>query len=289
MKLLVTGAYGQLGNELKELAPGFPEWQFIFTDVDTLDITDENSVQAFFEKNQPGIVINCAAYTAVDKAESEIETALKVNAKAPGLLAKAAKMHGSQIIHISTDYVFDGEAYLPYSETDLVNPTGVYGKTKLEGEQNCMIGNRDALIIRTSWLYSAFGNNFVKTMLRLGKEKKELNVVFDQVGTPTYASDLAGAILSIIEISEKEPEKFAPGIYHYSNEGVASWYDFAKAVFEISGLKCKVNPVLSEEFPTPAKRPHFSVLNKSKIRNNFGIKIPYWSDSLKECFSKLNN
>ena len=287
MKLLVTGAYGQLGNELKELAPGFPHWQFIFTDVDTLDITEENYVQTFFEINKPEIVINCAAYTAVDKAESELETAWKVNAKAPGLLAKVAKKHGSQIIHISTDYVFDGEACLPYSETDQVNPNGVYGKTKLEGEQNCLNENPHVLIIRTSWLYSAFGNNFVKTMLKLGNEKKELNVVFNQVGTPTYAADLAGAILLIIQDSEKEREKFVPGIYHYSNEGVASWYDFANAVFEISRLNCQVKPVLSNEFPTQAKRPNFSVLDKSKIKNTFRLKIPFWRESLGICLKKL--
>ena len=287
MKILITGSYGQLGNEINVLSSKFPDWQFLFTDVDTLDITNEEAVKVFFKENQPDFVINCAAYTAVDKAESDFETAEKVNALAPKFLAKYSKKAGAKIIHISTDYVFDGTAFTSYSETDAVNPQGVYGVTKLLGEQNCLVENPDCIVIRTSWLYSTFGNNFVKTMLRLGKERGALNVVFDQIGTPTYAADLAATILSIIQISEKEKGKFAPGIYHYSNEGVASWYDFAKAIFEISGIKCAVSPVLSQEFPTPAKRPNFSVLNKAKIRNNFGIDIPYWRDSLKVCLRSL--
>ncbi|GAB1453654.1 dTDP-4-dehydrorhamnose reductase [Draconibacterium sp.] len=287
MKILVTGSYGQLGNELKVLSNNFPASQFLFTDIDELDITNENAVDIYFQQNQPDFVVNCAAYTAVDKAENDAESAGKVNALAPKLLAKYAKRTGSKLIHISTDYVFDGLAFLPYSEEDNVNPTGIYGKTKLQGEINCFEENPDSIVIRTSWLYSTFGNNFVKTMLRLAGERDRLNVVFDQVGTPTNAADLAEAILSIIHISEIEKERFMPGIYHYSNEGVASWYDFAVAIFEIADVKCEVNPVLSEQFPTPAKRPNFSVLNKSKIKNTFKLNIPYWRESLKICISKL--
>ncbi len=287
MKVVITGAYGQLGSEIKILMEHYPTWEFLFTDVDSLDITDENAVSAFFLGQTPDFIVNCAAYTAVDKAETEIQSATKINATAPGILAKAAKQVSAKIIHISTDYVFDGMAFLPLTEIDKVKPTGVYGKTKLEGEKNCIRENPESVIIRTSWLYSGFGTNFVKTMLRLGKERDSLNVVFDQVGTPTYAADLAKVILSIIEISEKEPTKFLPGIYHYSNEGVASWFDFSKAIFEIAGLNCNVLPVTSGEFPTAAKRPNYSVLNKSKIKNTFGMKIPYWKESLKICINKL--
>ncbi|MDX1285285.1 MAG: dTDP-4-dehydrorhamnose reductase, partial [Draconibacterium sp.] len=260
MQILITGAYGQLGSEIKDIVQNYPGWNFVFIDIDTLDITDENAVKSFFKENSFDFVINCAAYTAVDKAESDVENADKVNAIAPKILARITNQIGIKFIHISTDYVFDGNANQPYSETDNVNPQGIYGKTKLEGEQNCMAENPKTVIIRTSWLYSGFGNNFVKTMLRLGKERGKLDVVFDQTGTPTYAADLANTILEIIDSLE-----FVPGIYHYSNEGVTSWFDFAKAIFEISGVVCKLNPVLSEQFPTPTKRPHYSVLDKSKI------------------------
>jgi dTDP-4-dehydrorhamnose reductase len=287
MKILVTGAYGQLGSEIKELALQFPNYEFIFTDVDSLDITSEIAVEAFFNNNKPDFVINCAAYTAVDKAEIEQEITEKINALAPKILGKYSNKTGAKLIHISTDYVFAGDANKPYFETDGVNPQGVYGATKLQGELNCLEENLNSVVIRTSWLYSAFGNNFVKTMLRLGEERDSLNVVFDQIGTPTYATDLAKTILSIIQLSEKDSAKFIPGVYHYSNEGVASWYDFAKAIFEISEIDCMVNPVLSDQFPTPAKRPHFSVLNKSKIKDNFGIEIPFWRDSLKDCLERL--
>ncbi|HPE76674.1 MAG TPA: dTDP-4-dehydrorhamnose reductase [Draconibacterium sp.] len=288
MKILITGAYGQLGSEIKALTEKYKTWQFLFTDADVLDITDENAINIYFRQNQPDFVINCAAYTAVDKAESDAETAEKVNALAPKLLAKYSGITGSKLIHISTDYVFNGESFVPYTEEDKVNPAGVYGKTKLQGEINCFEENPGSLVIRTSWLYSTFGNNFVKTMLRLAGERDKLNVVFDQVGTPTNAADLAGAILSIIQISEKDNGKFVPGIYHYSNEGVASWYDFAKAIFETTGVKCEVSPVLSDQFPTPAKRPNYSVLNKSKIKNTFGLTIPYWKESLTICLEKIN-
>ncbi|MCY1720072.1 dTDP-4-dehydrorhamnose reductase [Prolixibacteraceae bacterium Z1-6] len=287
MLILVTGAYGQLGNEIKELQVNYPEWNFHFTDVDTLDITNENAVENCFTKNKFDFVINCAAYTAVDKAETDQETAAKVNVLAPELLGRYSKQTGAKVIQVSTDYVFAGNSYLPYSEDHPVSPQGIYGKTKLDGELRCIQENPQAIIIRTSWLYSTFGNNFVKTMLRLAKERGELGVVYDQVGTPTYAADLAQTILRIIELTEMSEDKFVPGVYHFSNEGVASWYDFAQAIFEISGVSCKVNPVLSDQFPTPAKRPHFSVLNKSKIRNTFGIEIPYWKESLKICLDRL--
>jgi len=287
MKILVTGAYGQLGNELKVLSEQFSEYQFLFTDADTLDIADENQIRNFFEKEKPEFVINCAAYTAVDKAETEIEAAHKINATAPGLLAKVTKQFKTGFIHISTDYVFNGQSHIPYSEVDPVQPESVYGKTKLAGEHLIKSGNSRVVIIRTSWLYSSFGNNFVKTMLRLGKDRDLLKVVFDQVGTPTYAADLAKAVLTIATIYEKEPKDFKPGVYHFSNEGVASWYDFAKSIFEISGLDCKVLPVLSNEFPTPAKRPYYSVLNKSKIKSTFNLEIPYWKDSLESCLKIL--
>ena len=289
MKILVTGAYGQLGSEIKELELQFPDYDFMFTDVDSLDITSEIAVETFFNNNKPDFVINCAAYTAVDKAETEHVIVGKINALAPKILAKYSNNIGAKLIQISTDYVFAGDTNQPYSENDRVNPQGVYGATKLQGELNCFEENPNSIVIRTSWLYSAFGNNFVKTMLRLGRERDSLKVVFDQIGTPTYAADLARAILSIIQLSEKDSVKFIPGVYHYSNEGVASWYDFAKAIFEISEIDCIVNPVLSDQFPTPAKRPHFSVLNKSKIRDNFGFKIPYWRDGLKDCIERLKN
>ena len=288
MKILVTGAYGQLGNEIKVLETRFSGWKFLFTDIDTLDICDEIAVNKYLIQNKPDYIINCAAYTAVDKAENDFETAKKVNELAPKILAKYSKIISTKFIHISTDYVFDGETFTPYTEEEDVNPKSVYGETKLNGERNSIEENSQTIIIRTSWLYSSFGNNFVKTMFRLGNERDKLNVVFDQVGSPTYAADLANSILEIISVVEKNPEKFVPGIYHFSNEGVASWFDFANAIFEISAIKCNVSPVRSDEFPTPAKRPNFSVLDKSKIKNSFGIEIPYWRDSLKICIQKLS-
>lgn len=287
MKILVTGAYGQLGNELKELSVNYPNWQFLFTDVDSLDITDKKEVDAFFQEKKPDFVLNCAAYTAVDQAETDRNEALKVNANAPGILAVAAKKQNAGFIHISTDYVFDGRTFKPYQEIDPVNPESVYGKTKLAGEHAVRGGNPNAIIIRTSWLYSSFGNNFVKTMLKLGQNHKILKVVFDQVGTPTYAGDLANVLLKIAEIYDEDLQQFIPGIYHYSNEGVASWYDFAFAIFELAQVNCTVLPVLSKEFPSVAKRPHFSVLNKSKIKTTFNLEIPYWKNSLKLCINKL--
>ncbi|MFV0589994.1 MAG: dTDP-4-dehydrorhamnose reductase [Draconibacterium sp.] len=287
MQILVSGAYGQLGSEIKSLSSDYPEWDFLFTDIDTLDIADESAVDQFIAGKNIDFLINCAAYTAVDKAESDSDTARKVNTLAPGILASVAKKYKIKLIHISTDYVFAGDACQPYSEKDKVNPQGVYGQTKLDGEINVLVQNPESIIIRTAWLYSVYGNNFVKTMLRVGREKGELGVVFDQVGSPTNAADLAAAVLDIIRLSEKDASRFVPGIYHFSNEGVTSWYDFAVAIFELSGVKCKVNPLTSEQFPTPTKRPHYSVLNKSKIRNTFGIQIPYWRDSLNVCLQRL--
>ena len=287
MKILVTGAYGQLGSELKEISPNFPGWEFLFTDADTLDITDETAVGRYIEKHKPGFVVNCAAYTSVDKAETETQLALKINAVAPGNLARASKAHKAGFIHISTDYVFDGLSSFPYREIDKVNPQGAYGKTKLAGEHQVKGANADSIIIRTSWLYSAYGNNFVKTMLTLGQERESLNIVFDQVGTPTYAADLAAAIVEIIKSGEAGNRKVPPGIYHYSNEGVTSWYDFAKTIFELAELPVKVFPIESKDYPSPAKRPHYSILNKSKIKTTFNIEIPYWKDSLKVCLEKL--
>ncbi len=287
MNILVTGAYGQLGSEIKQLADKYPNLNFLFTDVDSLDITNEEAVQNYFAQNKLFAVINCAAYTAVDKAESDQDTAFRINALAPGILAANAAKTGAKIIHVSTDYVFDGYASQPYMESDDLNPQGVYGQTKLEGEKNVQQRNQDAIIIRTSWLYSTFGNNFVKTMLRVGKERDEIKVVFDQVGSPTYAADLAAAILHIVQKSANNAAAFVPGIYHYSNEGVASWYDFALAIFELSGVKCKVQPVVSAEYPTSTKRPNYSVLNKSKIKNTFGVGIPHWRESLHICINRL--
>ena len=287
MKIAVTGAYGQLGNEINELSQKYKNWDFLFTDVDSLDITNERAVREFYAQNQPDFMINCAAYTAVDKAESDIETARKVNALAPEILAKVSAGFHSKLIQVSTDYVFNGKNHKPYLETDPLGPTGIYGQTKLEGEELSLKANPQSIIIRTSWLYSSFGNNFVKTMLRLGSEREELKVVFDQVGTPTYAADLAATILKIIELSESNAAKFVPGIYHFSNEGVASWFDFSQAIFALSTIKCKVFPVLSKEFPTPATRPNYSVLDKTKIKNTFAIEIPYWMESLEKCLKKL--
>jgi len=287
MKILITGAYGQLGNELKALSVHYPGWQFFFTDVDSLDISQEEAVRKYVRGANPDFIVNCAAYTAVDKAETDAENARAINAFAPGFLAKEAKAANAGFMHISTDYVFNGKGFIPYSENDPVSPLGVYGKTKREGEQRCFQNYESSVVIRTSWLYSSYGNNFVKTMLRLGQEREMLKVVFDQTGTPTYAEDLAKAVFIIMETWKTNPADCLPGIYHYSNEGVASWYDFAKAIFETAGVACKTVPVLSDEFPTAAQRPHYSVLNKSKIKAIFNLEIPYWKDSLKNCIHKL--
>ena len=288
-KILVTGANGQLGTALRKEAVQFAGFQFIYTDVAELDLCQPDAVSRFFATEKPDYVINCAAYTAVDKAEQDSEMTMRINRDAPKNLAEACKSYPSKLIHISTDYVFDGENSRPYHEEDTVNPQSEYGRTKLAGEQAILSSGAEAIVIRTAWLYSAYGNNFVKTMLRLGNEKEALNVVADQVGTPTFANDLASAILQIIAHCETGFKPFQSGVYHYSNEGVASWYDFAKAIFEMANIeKCRVLPIATAGYPTPAQRPAYSVLDKSKIKIIFELSIPYWRDALRECVAQLN-
>lgn len=281
--VLVTGSNGQLGSEIKELSPQY-KYNFFFTDRMKLDISDINAIKKFIELNNINIIINCAAYTAVDKAESDEVNANKINHLAVKNLAKIAKEQNIKLIHISTDYVFDGTNFKPYTEDDKTNPNGVYGKTKLDGE-NAMreINPNNSIIIRTSWVYSSYGANFVKTMIRIGKEKDSLGVIFDQVGTPTYARDLAKAILEVLPKIKSEKVE----IYNYSNEGVLSWYDFAKEIMTMAKVDCQINPIETKEYPTPAKRPHYSLLNKAKIKKEFNLTIPYWKDSLDQCLTTM--
>ena len=289
MKIIVTGSKGQLGRSIEELSSGYAELAFVFTDVEELDICDSSEVNHFFEKEVPSLVINCAAYTAVDKAEKEAVLADKINHQAVANLALACKKIGARLIHISTDYLFDGTKSSPYHEKDIVRPQSVYGISKLGGETAILHSRIPSIIIRTSWLYSAYGSNFVKTMLRLGKERNQLSVVSDQTGTPTYAGDLAKVILDISRQTALNEKHFVTGIYHYSNEGVASWFDFAKAIFEFQQeMICQVNPIDSTAYPTPAIRPAYSVLNISKIKTTFAVGIPYWRDSLKLCLIKIS-
>ena len=281
--ILVTGSNGQLGSEIKELSKNY-SYNFFFTDRNNIDITSKDNIKAFCKTNNINIIINCAAYTAVDKAELDEINADLINRKAVKKLALVSKELNIKLIHISTDYVFDGKNFKPYVEEFQTNPQGVYGKTKLDGENEMRdINPKNSIIIRTSWVYSSFGNNFVKTMLHLGKEKEKLGVIFDQVGTPTYARDLAKIILDIIPQIQNEKVE----IYNYSNEGVLSWYDFAKEIMKMAKLDCKINPIETFQYPTPAKRPHFSLLNKSKIKSTFNIEIPYWKDSLDECLKLM--
>lgn len=280
--VLITGANGQLGNALRHEIENDPNINPIYTDYEDLDITSAEDIDHFLKKHHVDIVVNCAAYTAVDRAESDNIRAAAINTAAVGNLGQAAAKHGFRVIHISTDYVFSGENFRPYEENDEPYPHSIYGRTKLEGEGLLSSFCKNAIIIRTAWLYSEFGNNFVKTMLRLAGEKDQLNVVCDQIGTPTYAGDLAAAIHSVIS-----NPNWQPGIYHFTNEGVISWYDFAKAIFEISGKKMKVNPIRTAEYPTPAKRPLYSVLSKGKIKRNYNLEIPYWRDSLVRCLDIL--
>lgn len=282
--VLVTGANGQVGSELRYLASQYDPYDFTFIDRSDLDLSDISAIEAYFADKLFDVIINCAAYTAVDKAESDEATADAINHKAVEALAHIAKAKKISLIHISTDYVFDGSHFKPYVENDSTNPQGVYGQTKYAGEQAMLsINPARSIIIRTSWVYSSYGANFVKTMLRLGRERDELGVIFDQVGTPTYAHDLAKAVLEIIpKLNNDEVE-----IYHYSNEGVCSWYDFAKAIFELSNIECSVKPIETKEYPTPATRPHYSLLNKAKIKQDFNLTIPYWHDSLRSCLEKL--
>jgi dTDP-4-dehydrorhamnose reductase len=283
-KILITGENGQLGSELKALSNSYSQYEYTFVDRNTLDLSNLCKLENYFDNNTFDVIINCAAYTAVDKAQNDNDLANTINHRAVSLLAKIAKKKNISLIHISTDYVFDGKSHRPYIETDPTDPQGVYGSTKRDGENAILAAApKNTLIIRTSWVYSSFGNNFVKTILRLGKGCDSLGVIFDQVGTPTYARDLAKTILDILpQIKNESPE-----IYHYSNEGVASWYDFAQSIFELTGIDCNVNAIVAEEYPLPAPRPHYSLLNKAKIKNDFGISIPYWKDSLKECIDLL--
>ena len=282
MNILITGCNGQLGNEMQLLEKDFSEHQWFNTDVEELDITDQLAIEQFIQENQIDGIVNCAAYTAVDKAESNKELCTSLNTVAPAYLAAAIDKRGGWMIQISTDYVFDGTKHTPYVETDTPCPDSVYGSTKLAGEFGVQKFCRRSMIIRTAWLYSTFGNNFVKTMLRLGKEKTELGVIFDQIGTPTYARDLAVAIFAAIEQGIK------PGVYHFSNEGVISWYDFTKAIHRLAGISgCHVRPLHTAEYPTPAARPHYSVLDKTLIKETYGLEIPYWEESLRECVEQL--
>jgi len=291
--ILVTGANGQLGRSLRGIESLYPQFQFIFTDREELDLCELDNVTDYFKQNRFDLIINCAAYTAVDKAEKEPELADAINHRAVKQLAEIAKSQNTILIHISTDYVFDGTNYKPYIETDLTNPQSIYGISKLAGERAMQAISPKGMIIRTSWVYSEFGSNFVKTMLKLGQEREQLNVIFDQVGSPTYAKDLAQKIMRIIEanseswcIAEGDNQKELP-IYHFSNEGVCSWYDFVKVIFEMTGINCIVNPIETKDYATPATRPHYSLLNKAKIKHDYDLVIPYWKDSLKECLLAL--
>ena len=279
MNILVTGSNGQLGNEMRVLSATHGKHQYFFTDVEELDITDREAVSSFVNNHAIDLIVNCAAYTNVDKAEEDEATATKINSEALAVLGS----QGIRVIHISTDYVFSGDEHLPCCETDPVAPRTAYGRTKYEGEKMLLATCPEAIILRTAWLYSSFGNNFVKTMIRLGKEKEQLGVVFDQIGTPTYAADLAQAIFTIIE-----SPVWRPGIYHFTNEGVCSWYDFALAIHELAGIKkCHVFPISSEEYVYKTPRPHYSVLDKSKFKKTFNVEIPHWLDGLKRCMAKL--
>ncbi len=282
MNILITGCNGQLGNEMQLVAKDNTQHRYFFTDVQELDITDETAVETFVNDNAVDCIVNCAAYTAVDKAEENEVLCNLLNNVAPGYLAKAVGKRGGSIVQVSTDYVFDGTNHTPYCEDDSTCPNSVYGRTKLAGEESVKAGCKDYMIVRTAWLYSTFGNNFVKTMMRLGREKSELGVIFDQVGTPTYARDLAVAIMAAIN------KGVVPGVYHFSNEGVISWYDFTKAIHRIAGIEgCRVKPLHTSEYPTAAARPHYSVLDKTKIKQTYGIEVPYWEESLRECVESL--
>jgi len=289
MNILVTGSNGQLGSEIKDLEANFTNFNFFFMDLPELDICNSSQLNIFVNDNNINTVINCAAYTAVDKAEEDAEIAEQVNSMGVSNLVKALQTVNGKLIHISTDYVFDGNHFLPYKESDSVSPIGVYGETKRAGELSVLNSDIDSIVIRTSWLYSSYGNNFVKTMLRLGNEKENLGVIFDQVGTPTYARDLAKTCLEILTGVNSAKISKNGSLYHYSNEGVVSWYDFAISIMELGGENCKVKPIQTKDYPTLAKRPHYSVLNKSKIKTDFDIEIPYWRDSLKDCIEKIKS
>ncbi len=280
--ILITGSRGQLGNEMQQASSRFPGFKFIYTDVDELDICDKVALNAFVKINTVDVIVNCAAYTAVDKAEDDAELCYKINTEAVRNIGEVASDNNVQVVHVSTDYVFDGTNYVPYTEDQPVCPATVYGKSKLAGEEALMEACTDVVIVRTAWLYSSFGNNFVKTMIRLGIERDSLNVIFDQIGTPTYAADLADSILNVLSC-----QTFIPGVYHFSDEGVCSWYDFTKTIHRIAAISCDVRPIETKDYPTRTPRPHYSVLNKTKIKNTYGIVIPYWEDSLERCIRIL--
>jgi len=286
--ILVNGASGQLGQSFQQLAVNYPQYDFIFVDRSHLDLSQNASIEAYFQDHSFDLIINCAAYTAVDKAEEEPVLADMVNHLAVQKLASIAVKQQAKFIHISTDYVFNGEQFRPYIETDRVDPQSVYGATKLAGEQAVLNTMPvDALIVRTSWVYSPFGNNFVKTMLKLGRQRDALTVIFDQLGSPTYAADLAEALMQIVANKLFNQPNMATELYHYSNEGVCSWYDFSKTIFELSNVNCEVSAIETKDYPTAATRPHYSLLNKAKIKQQFGLKIPYWKDSLIHCLASL--
>ena len=288
-RILVTGANGQLGQEVMALAANFPAWELIPSDRHVMDISRREDVLRFFDRHRVDFCINCAAYTAVDQAESQPDIARQINALGPGYLAEACRQAGAGLLHFSSDYVYHTHHNRPYREDAPTNPQGVYARTKLEGDERVQQALPEAVVLRTSWVYSSYGNNFVKTMLRLATLRDTLRVVYDQVGAPTYARDLAGAALAIIRYlaatgTERPPKG---GIYHYSNEGVTSWYDLALAIFELSHIDCHVLPIESKDFPTPAARPFFSVLNKDKIKETFALTIPHWRTSLRECLKRI--
>ncbi|MBT3455432.1 MAG: dTDP-4-dehydrorhamnose reductase [Lentimicrobiaceae bacterium] len=281
--ILITGSNGQLGSEIREISDQYENYNFIFTDVEELDLTISEDIVSFFTDNKIDACINCAAYTAVDKAEDEVELAMLVNSTAVENLSKVCKNNGTLLFHISTDYVFNGKHFMPYVETDTVSPDSQYGLSKLKGEEAVMLNCDKAIIVRTSWLYSSHGNNFVKTLIKLGNERDQLSVVSDQVGTPTYAADLAEAIMVMIaSFDETKPKE----IYHFSNEGAISWYDFGKAIMKLSDIECAINPIDSKDYPSKANRPFYSVLSKSKIKKHYGVNVPYWEDSLRRMIIK---
>jgi dTDP-4-dehydrorhamnose reductase len=285
--ILVTGSNGQLGSELQQLAPSMNGLDFLFTDVDTLDICNKTALEDFVASQPIDFIINCAAYTAVDKAEDDVERCYAINRDAVRNLGEVAAAIGCKVIHVSTDYVFNGKSYRPYTEEMQIAPDTIYGKSKAEGEEELLRVCMNAVILRTSWLYSAFGNNFVKTMLKLGKERDTLSVIYDQIGTPTYAADLAAAILEIVHQAIEDDSTFKTGTYHFSNEGVCSWYDFAVAIHRLAGLTCDVQPIESWAYPAKAPRPFYSVLNKAKFKATFHIPIAHWEESLSKCITLL--
>lgn len=283
ISILITGANGQVGQELQFLSQQYPTWTFHFFDRNSLDISDEKAVRKIMQSLKPDFLLNCAAYTAVDKAESDIEACTLINATAPAMMASICAELGIKMIHISSDYVYHSESLnRPYLESDPTTPKGIYAKTKLEGDLAVLAALPTAAVLRTSWVYSSFGNNFVKTMLRLGRERAALNIVSDQVGAPTHARDLAHAMLTMVKA-----DLHTGGIFHYANEGVTSWYDFAVSIFQIQNIPCKASPILTEQYPTPAQRPHWSYMNKAHIRQTYQLDIPHWQESLRKCLELL--